>query len=149
MWICLLNTKHYVYSRCKCCPVYSSWMLVSQHFYLQTLCIVIYWSTVIGCGSNPNGCWYWCSADMIIWCAGVFVAWFASNAQKSTSEHTDLPPIISGDFSTRSTAVCVHVVDKNPFRWRTTPMHRYTQQIFMYSPQQMYWYIEHTVFLKI
>jgi len=72
-----------------------------------------------------------------------------SNAQKSTSEHTDLPPIISGDFSTRSTAVCVHVVDKNPFRWRTTPMHRYTQQIFMYSPQQMYWYIEHTVFLKI
>ena len=104
--------------------------------------------------------------------SGRFVAWFAvhvrrvcvlpdpfvdlnynsyqqSNAQKSTSEHTDLPPIISGDFSTRSTAVCVHVVDKNPFRWRTTPMHRYTQQIFMYSPQQMYWYIEHTVFLKI
>jgi hypothetical protein len=79
----------------------------------------------------------------------VDVAVLRSNAQKSTSEHTDLPPIISGDFSTRSTAVCVHVVDKNPFRWRTTPMHRYTQQIFMYSPQQMYWYIEHTVFLKI
>jgi hypothetical protein len=72
-----------------------------------------------------------------------------SNAQKSTSEHTYLPPIITGDFSTRSTAVCVHVVDKNPFCWRTTPMHRYTQQIFMYSPQQMYWYIEHIVFLKI
>jgi hypothetical protein len=58
-----------------------------------------------------------------------------SNAQKSTSEHTYLPPIITGDFSTRSTAVCVHVVDKYLFCWRTSPMHRYTQQICMYSPQ--------------
>ena len=153
MHVCCMKCSGCATSVRVSCPNHSSYVCMNLTVLFQDSINIV----VSVChGSNPSrlrhrrvyACWHG------VWACVMYALQqqcnrYASNAQKSTSEHTDLPPIISGDFSTRSTAVCVHVVDKNPFRWRTTPMHRYTQQIFMYSPQQMYWYIEHTVFLKI